>query len=207
MASPIYSILGTLFKSSGSMVQIVTTLKYWKFWLPLFIILSSFIIEFGFLFITFTETGDVVPLAKEMGAKIFAIDNKILMDTERLIAFDVTETNFILAPIYFWFGFLALLYQVFADFVMIWFLIMICHWMAKQLFGNTNSPIIIYTVVFIFLLLAGMTEVIYVKIFFDKWILPLSGTVESIWLLLSTFILPLIEKPVGDVVASNITVS
>jgi len=144
-----------------------------------------------------------------MGAKIFAIDNKILMDTERLIAFETTETNFILAPIYFWFGFLALLYQVFADFVMIWFVIMICHWIAKQLFGNTNSPVIIYTVVFIFLLLAGMTEVIYVKIFFDKWILPLSGTVESLWLLLSNYILPHIDKPIADAVANktNIIVS
>lgn len=205
MANPIYSILGTLFKSSGSMVQIITTLKYWRFWLPLFIILSSFIIEFGFLFIAFTETGDVVPLAKEGGAKIFAIDSKILTDTERLIAFEVTETNFILAPIYFWFGFLALLYQVFADFVMVWFIIMVCHWIAQQLFGNTNSNVIIYTVVGIFLLCAGMLEVIYVKLFFDRWILPLSGTVESLWLLLEAYILPHIEKP-ASMVAENVSV-
>ena len=194
MVNPIYSILGALFKSSGSLVQIVTTLKYWKFWLPLLIILSSFVIEFGFLFIEFTETGDIVPIAKEGGAKIFAIDSKILTDTERLIAFEVTETNFILSPIYFWVGFLALLYQVFADFVMIWFVIMICHWIAKQLFGNTNSPIIIYTVVGIFLLVAGMLEVIYVKLFFDRWMLPLSGVVESLLLLFTAYILPHIES-------------
>lgn len=195
MVNPLYGIFSVLFKSSGSMIQIVTTLKYWKFWLPLFIILTSFAIEFGFLFIAFTETGDPIPIAKELGRKTFAIDNKILIDTTNLVNYRTDATG-LFAPIFFGVGFLALTYQVFADFVMIWFLFMICHWLAKQVFGNTNSPVIIYTVVGLLLLFLGMLEVIYCKLFDDIWILPMSGITESIWILISAFILPHIEKPI-----------
>lgn len=194
MVNPLYGIFSVMFRSSGSILQIITTLKYWKFWLPLFIILTSFAIEFGFLFMEFTETGDPIPIAKELGRKTFAIDNKILVDTQRLVSFQTDRTG-LLAPIFFSIGFLALLYQVFADFVMIWFLLMMCHWLAKQLFGNTNSPVIIYTVVGMLLLGLGMLEIIYVKLFDNIWIMPLSGITSSVWLLLGTYLFPHIEKP------------
>ena len=185
MVNPLYSILGVLFKSSGSILQIVTTLKYWKFWLPIIIILTSFALEFGFLIIECTETGDYIPIAKELGRKTFAIDNKMLLDTQKLVTYPVLSL-----------GFFVTMYQVFSDFIMVWLLVMISYKIAHTFFGNTNSPIIIYVVVFGILLFFGMLEVIYVKLFDDSWVIPLGGILESIGILFSTYLLPHIQKPV-----------